>query len=64
MGVELIIDQTGNIQHTKLVKRIGGGCDEESLRVVKEHLNNWLPGKIKGVPVATRIYLPVKYRLE
>jgi len=61
--VSFLISPKGEIHEPEVVKFIGGGCDEESLRVVKA-MPNWIPGKVEGEPVWTIFNLPIKFRLE
>jgi len=61
---KFIITENGKIGETELIKNIGAGCGEEAIRIIKKHLNNWIPGKIDGKAVKTVKYLPVKYRLH
>ena len=42
---------------------IGGGCDEEALRVVQS-MPNWKPGKQRGKPVRVKYTVPVNFRLQ
>ncbi len=61
--VDFIIEPTGDITNVKTKRGIGGGCDEEAVRVVK-NMPNWLPGKQRGVPVRVQINLPIKFILR
>lgn len=59
--LEFIIDERGNVVNPRVVRGIGGGCDEEALRVVK--LAKFTPGMQRGRPVKVRYTLPVTFRL-
>jgi periplasmic protein TonB len=61
--VSFIVEEDGSVSHVKVIRGIGGGCDEESVRVVKE-MPKWIPGKQKGNPVRCQFNLPVKYALN
>jgi TonB family protein len=61
--VSFIVEEDGSVSHVKVLRGIGGGCDEESVRVVKE-MPRWIPGKQKGKPVRCQYNLPVKYALN
>jgi len=61
--IQFIVDKTGQLSDFKLIKDIGAGCGEESLRVIKM-LERFEPGRQDGVPVTTRYAMPVKFRLH
>ena len=64
--VTFIIEKDGTVSNAKLVRNIGGGCGEESLRVVNEMNKRgmvWTPGKQRGRPVRTQYNLPIKFNL-
>ena len=61
--VSFIVEIDGSVSHVKVLRGIGGGCDEESIRVVTE-MPKWIPGKQKGKPVRCQFNLPVKYALN
>ena len=46
--VSFIIDEKGQIESSKILKGIGGGCSEEATRVVNK---NFHPGFLKSNPV-------------
>lgn len=60
--VEFIIDEKGNVTDEKVVEGIGGGCDEEALRVVRL-LPRWKPGRKNGVPDKVKYKLPFVFNL-
>jgi protein TonB len=45
------------------LKGIGGGCDEEALRVIKS-MPAWKPGKQNGKTVPVQYNLPIKFTLR
>ncbi|MCA4899575.1 MAG: energy transducer TonB [Cytophagales bacterium] len=61
--VEFIIDKDGTISEAKVVKGIGGGCDEEAIRVLLTS-SPWMPGKQRGKPVKQRYTLPIIFSLS
>lgn len=68
MGVEgtvyvvFVVNTDGSIQDVELLRGIGGGCDEEALRVVAG-APKWTPGKQRGRPVRVRMRLPIRFKL-
>jgi protein TonB len=61
--VTFIVDKEGKIADAKILRGIGGGCDEEALRVVKA-LPEWKPGKQNGRAVKVQFNLPVNFTLK
>ena len=61
--VGFIVEKDGSITETEVVKGIGGGCDEEAVRVVKA-MPKWKPGKQKGKPVRVHFLLPITFKLQ
>jgi len=69
MGVEgtvivvFVVNTDGSIQDVAVLRGIGGGCDEEAIKVVSE-APKWEPGKQRGRPVRTRMRLPIRFKLS
>ncbi|QCK17017.1 energy transducer TonB [Mangrovivirga cuniculi] len=61
--VQFIVDKTGKLTNIKVVKPIGGGLDEEALRVIK-NAPKWNPGKQRGREVRQRMTIPVFFKLQ
>ncbi|MCH7415146.1 energy transducer TonB [Belliella sp. R4-6] len=68
MGIEgtvyvvFVVNTDGTIQDVDVLRGIGGGCDEEAMRVVKA-APKWEPGKQRGRPVRVRMRLPIRFKL-
>jgi TonB family protein len=60
--VEFVINQDGSISDVRAIKGIGGGCDEEAVRVIAA-APHWNPGTQKGEPVRQRFVMPVIFQL-
>jgi len=60
--VEFIIDEEGNVTNPRVIRGIGGGCDEEALRAVSKA--KFIPGKQRGRPVKIKYVLPVVFVLR
>ncbi len=58
-----VVDLDGKIRQVKIVRGIGGGCDEETLRVVKK-MPDWIPGRQNGLPVKVQYNLPLNFNLR
>jgi periplasmic protein TonB len=69
MGVEgtvivvFVINTDGSIQDVEVLRGIGGGCDEEAVKIVKS-APKWEPGKQRGRAVRTRMRLPIRFKLS
>jgi protein TonB len=60
--VEFVVDRNGKVNHIKVLKGIGAGCDEEAMRVLA--LTQWEPGKQRGRPVNVRMVIPVIFKVQ
>ena len=61
--VGFIVEKDGSISDAKVVKGIGGGCDEEAVRVVNA-MPKWKPGKQKSKPVRVSFMMPFNFKLQ
>jgi protein TonB len=61
--IEFVVEKDGSITNVVVKRGIGGGCDEEAVRVVKS-MPKWKPGKQRGKPVRVRYTLPVRFQLR
>ncbi|MEQ8524948.1 M56 family metallopeptidase [Gracilimonas sp.] len=60
--VQFIVNEQGEVENAKVVRGIGGGADEEALRVVKE--TQFEPGVQRGKPVRVQYALSINFKLE
>ena len=61
--VGFIVEKDGSIGEVKLLRGIGGGCDEEAVRVIKG-MPKWKPGKMKGEAVRVSYQMPIFFKLQ
>ena len=61
--VTFVVDKDGSIADVKVLRGIGGGCDEEAIRVVKG-MPKWAPGKQRGKSVRVQYNLPINFILK
>lgn len=61
--VTFVVEKDGSITGAKILKGIGGGCDEETIRVI-ENMPNWEPGKQRGKTVRVRFNMPIIFKLN
>ncbi|MFC5193664.1 energy transducer TonB [Algoriphagus aquatilis] len=57
-----VVREEGKVDSVEVLRGIGGGCDEEAVRLVKNS-GIWTPGKIEGKAVPVRMRLPVQFKL-
>jgi protein TonB len=61
--VQFVVEKDGSISDVKVLRGIGGGCDEEAVRVVKS-MPKWKPGKQRGQPVRVYYTLPIDFKIK
>ena len=61
--VSFVIEKDGSVSDVSLVKGIGGGCDEEALRVIKKS-PKWKAGKQNKTAVRVRYNMPINYTIS
>ena len=60
--VGFVIERNGELTDIKILRGIGGGCDEEALRAIKR-MPRWKPGEVGGQKVRCYFRLPVVFKL-
>ncbi|OFY87103.1 MAG: hypothetical protein A3F72_16475 [Bacteroidetes bacterium RIFCSPLOWO2_12_FULL_35_15] len=58
-----VIEIDGSVSNVQILKGIGGGCEQEALRVIK-NMPKWKPGINHGKLVRVQCNLPVKFTLQ
>ncbi|HOI31583.1 MAG: energy transducer TonB [Bacteroidales bacterium] len=61
--VNFVVEPDGSVSKVKVLRGIGGGCDEEAVRVV-ESMPKWTPGRQRGKAVRVSFNLPVRFTLQ
>jgi len=67
--VTFVIDTNGGLRNIKVARGIGGGCDDEAIRLV-EKMPNWKPGtRLRWdtnvwEPAVVQFVLPIKFSLN
>lgn len=59
--ISFSVDKKGNVSDLRVLRGIGGGCDEEAIRVIKLTSGKWKPGMQNGKPVKVTMNIPVKF---
>lgn len=60
--IQFIVNEQGDVENPVVVRGIGGGADEEALRVVSQA--KFTPGMQRGRPVRVQYNLPIAFRLQ
>jgi protein TonB len=61
--VSFIVEKDGSVSNIQLLRGIGGGCDEEAIRVVGA-MPQWQPGRQNGRAVRVAYNLPIRFSLK
>jgi protein TonB len=61
--VGFVIEKDGTVSDVRVLRGIGGGCDEEAVRVVNA-MPPWNPGKMGIHPVRVSYSLPIRFLLQ
>ena len=60
--VGFVIGKNGAVRDSKILRSVGGGCDEVVLNAVRR-LPRFVPGRQQGKPVSVSFTVPVSFRL-
>lgn len=61
--VTFVVETDGSVTDVQILRGIGGGCDQEAVRVV-EMMPRWEPGRQRGQPVRVQFNMPIRFRLN
>jgi len=61
--VTFVVEKNGAVTDVRVLRGIGGGCDEEAVRVIK-NMPNWNAGKQRGKPVRVQFNMPILFKLN
>lgn len=61
--VGFLVDSQGRTSAHRILRSIGGGCDQEALRVAKTIPDEWIPAQIDGQDVTVEYELTLTFRL-
>src|SRR5690606_23343287 len=61
--VQFVVEKDGTLTEPKVLRGIGGGCDEEAVRVLKES-PKWIPGQQNNKPVRVSYVMPIVFALN
>ncbi len=60
--VQFIVNEAGQVENPRVIRGIGGGCNEAALDAVKQA--KFTPGMQRGRPVRVQYSLPIVFRLQ
>lgn len=58
--IQFIVNEKGEVENPRVIRGIGGGCDEEALKAVMTA--RFKPGMQRGRPVRVQYSLPIVFR--
>jgi periplasmic protein TonB len=61
--LSFVINKDGTVEDINIKRGIGGGCNEEAIRVISM-MPKWIPGKQNGKPVRVVYNMPISYTLQ
>lgn len=62
--ISFFVNEYGQAIEHSIMQGIGGGCDEEALRVVKLIPNEWAVARFEGSIVSARVIVPITFQLN
>ncbi len=60
--IQFIVNEQGKVENPRVIRGIGGGCDEEALKAVAQA--KFSPGMQRGRPVRVQYSLPIVFKLQ
>lgn len=60
--IQFVVNEEGRVENPHVIRGIGGGCDEEAIRVIKQA--RFKPGKQRGQAVRVQYSVPVFFKLK
>ncbi len=61
--INFVVEPDGSVTNVKVMRGIGGGCDEEAIRIVNM-MPKWSPGKQRCTAVRCSYTVPIVFRLQ
>lgn len=58
--LQFIIEKDGTITDIEIIKGVSSGIDKEAKRLLKKS-PKWIPGKVSGLEVRTRLRIPINF---
>ena len=61
--VIFFVQSNGKITNVKIDKSVAKALDDEAIRTIR-NLNDWLPGTVDGIPVKSKVQIPIRFVLR
>jgi len=61
--LKFVVEKDGSVSNVTVLRGIGGGCDDEVVRVLKS-MPKWKPAKQRGRAVRVWFNMPIKFTLQ
>jgi len=61
--ITFVVERDGSVTDVRITRGIGGGTDEEAIRVVRK-MPRWTPGRQRGQPVRVQFTMPIRFVLN
>lgn len=61
--VDFIVNKQGIARDYNIETPLGGGLDQESIRVLQLISNDWIPAIVDGSPATVKMRIPIKFKL-
>jgi len=61
--VQFLVYKTGRIKLIQVLRGIGGGCDEEAVRIIRM-MPDWIPAYSHGIAYPNIFQIPIKFQLS
>ncbi len=62
VGVEFVVETSGNVSNLRAVEALGAGCDDEAMRLIRSM--KWRPAFKNGQRVRSIVKLDIQFRLN
>ena len=60
--IGFVVERDGSVNEVRVLRGIGGGCDEEAVRVISS-MPKWKPGMQDGKAVRVRYQIPIHFKI-
>lgn len=61
--VQFVVNKDGSLTDFEIVRGIGGGCDEETIRVLKIS-KKWIPGTMRGQSIRSKMIQNILFKFQ
>lgn len=61
--VQFDVNADGSVSNIKVIKKLGSGCDEEAVRLIKK-MPKWTPGQRNGSNTKIRLSQSIRFNID